>query len=466
MTGVRVRELQDRSNARIALALAAVIIFALLLAWNEHHDRPYGREQQHLTSGAARPSNRDATTRPGWRDSDGNWVVAASPNGGGGAMHGFYRRFMERAKEGGVEQLEWARGRSVLFIGDSVLRDIVIQFCVNLKVDLREYDIFGDEHEEKDEKHLSWECIVPEVGLAWRSNMMFGLTQYDALPDFEEASAGLDWPAPPHDMDSRMKQLLPSLKSSPPDMLVVNMGAWDFKWMYRRDLFHHRKHDSIPQADLVEFAARLRLYFGLLQEACPTSKLVWMEMHPFSSNDTRAKWFWSAGLLPDVPDLPKMRFLLCLATLSLALCGLAAPAPAAEVLIKGSHSDLVKRAGPSGSLGEPSGGTVLQNANQLGKFKLAYWPIGTHANPDYPNHEAQTTGIDVILESAGTSGPTRTIATGLSYDYFPNSESIEVWLNLYNSCGTYRLVVNEHQLYKGAHIIFRSAAPLITVQCT
>ena len=108
------RHMQERTNARTAMAVTFVIALLLVLSWDKHLARPGAREQLFTSEAARRGDSWDVTTRPGWRESDGSWSVA--PRGDGGRMHGFYRKFMDRAKAGGVEQLEWARGRTVVRI--------------------------------------------------------------------------------------------------------------------------------------------------------------------------------------------------------------------------------------------------------------------------------------------------------------------------------------------------------------
>ena len=39
-----------------------------------------------------------------------------------------------------------------------------------------------------------------------------------------------------------------------PDMVVFNSGAWDFKFLFRRDLYENKKHDGIEPKELEEYS--------------------------------------------------------------------------------------------------------------------------------------------------------------------------------------------------------------------
>jgi len=51
---------------------------------------------------------------------------------------------------------------------------------------------------------------------------------------------------------------------------------------------------------LHEYGERLREYLHLLRQYFPSQKIVWMQLHPMSSDDERARWFWARGLHPEV----------------------------------------------------------------------------------------------------------------------------------------------------------------------
>ncbi|KZT62336.1 hypothetical protein CALCODRAFT_249035 [Calocera cornea HHB12733] len=132
----------------------------------------------------------------------------------------------------------------------------------------------------------------------------------------------------------------------------------------------------------------------------------------------------------------------------------------------GSVRDLLERAGPSGSVNSPSGGTGYINYNYNG-YATEWIYIDYSAVRDQSSG-TDTIGIDLYLETVDGSplGFDGTITNGFMAPT-PVSDTVIGWfLFPKNACGTFRLVFIEHQIYQTTQVIqFRSAAPTITITC-
>ncbi|KAM0753179.1 hypothetical protein T439DRAFT_323813 [Meredithblackwellia eburnea MCA 4105] len=144
-----------------------------------------------------------------------------------------------------------------------------------------------------------------------------------------------------------------------------------------------------------------------------------------------------------------------LSCLAAPLLLLASPTPIEDT------NHLEARAGPSGYLNFPPGGTHFQ-IDLHGNLHLSYHQVSYVDTVD-PINSAQTMSIDVNLEALDSFNKDATLVTGLSVN--SNTSDINGWFVPQVSCGNYRLAIYEWQLYGYNIIRFRSAAPTITIDC-
>lgn len=65
--------------------------------------------------------------------------------------------------------------------------------------------------------------------------------------------------------------------------------------MFRRDLYENRKAIEIEPQELQVYGERLRQCMRMLRNAFPKQKIAFLQLHPFSGDDLKAKWFWAKG---------------------------------------------------------------------------------------------------------------------------------------------------------------------------
>lgn len=82
-------------------------------------------------------------------------------------------------------------------------------------------------------------------------------------------------------------------------------GAWDFLYMYNRDILEKRYHQSIPEEDIEAFTGQLRGMFSFLRDFFPTSKLLWINVHPLNNVDLAVKHIWGGGYFQPTLDVTK-----------------------------------------------------------------------------------------------------------------------------------------------------------------
>jgi len=82
-------------------------------------------------------------------------------------------------------------------------------------------------------------------------------------------------------------------------------GAWDFLYMYNRDILEKRFHQSIPEEDLAAFTGTLRGLLRFMTDMFPRSKVVWINVHPLNNEDLAAKHAWGGGYFQPPLDTTK-----------------------------------------------------------------------------------------------------------------------------------------------------------------
>jgi len=80
-----------------------------------------------------------------------------------------------------------------------------------------------------------------------------------------------------------------------PPFAWTDGGAWDFLYMYNRDIIEKRFHQSVPEEDLAAFTGTLRGLLRFMSDMFPRSKIVWINVHPLNNEDLAAKHAWGGG---------------------------------------------------------------------------------------------------------------------------------------------------------------------------
>ncbi|RSH90014.1 hypothetical protein EHS25_001347 [Saitozyma podzolica] len=235
----------------------------------------------------------DPVAQPGWIEGD-TWV-SANPEA---PMHNWIRRIMD--KEEGPD-MDWMRNKTILVLGDSVVRDWIWRLCDNFIHGPREM-VHLDPSKGDSEKTTGWLCTHPTYNLRIINGFIYGMTNYSRYPT-DSPLISQEWPSPPWSFEDRMPELVEQYAGYEPDMIIANSGAWDFKFMYRRDLLENRKAIDVEPEERHEYGERLRGFLGMLRAAYPTKKVAFLLMHPFRANDLDAKFFWARGLANHRPDL-------------------------------------------------------------------------------------------------------------------------------------------------------------------
>ncbi|MBW0524986.1 hypothetical protein O181_064701, partial [Austropuccinia psidii MF-1] len=115
-----------------------------------------------------------------------------------------------------------------------------------------------------------------------------------------------------------------------------------------------------------------------------------------------------------------------------------------------------EQAGPHGTLVLPKGGKRIRNVGGLAVLHIKY--------TKYSGNDGETLAIDLLLRPNDEGRANYLVlANGLTSS--SNDPHITAHFNSRWACGTYKLVVREHQFYKGVHISFQVAAPTIKVTC-
>lgn len=226
----------------------------------------------------------DALKLPGWRDNI-TWHTS-DPDV---QLQHWLQRLSD--KENGTE-VDWARNKTILLLGDSVVRDWIWRLCDN-HVGHEYRKLVSLSAEVKNEKTQGWECVVPQTQTRLINGFIYGMTNYSR---YDTSFISKEWPPGPWGFEDRIPDFVEQYSKYNPDMIVFNSGAWDFKFMFRRDLAENNKADIIEPDELREYGERLRQCMRMLREAFTGKKIVFLQMHPFSGHDVDARWFWSKGM--------------------------------------------------------------------------------------------------------------------------------------------------------------------------
>jgi len=128
-----------------------------------------------------------------------------------------------------------------------------------------------------------------------------------------------------------------------------------------------------------------------------------------------------------------------------------------------SGSSLQARAGPSGSVVSPPGNTNVLNLGGAGALHIQYQRV----NETLPNQQgpAYTIGIDLVLEDPAHQQADMPITYGFRANPMTADLIDGYFVPPQGACGTYNLVVTEHQYYLGEVVSFTAAAPSVSITC-
>lgn len=125
------------------------------------------------------------------------------------------------------------------------------------------------------------------------------------------------------------------------------------------------------------------------------------------------------------------------------------------ILSQEPNTDVGAQPGPHGELILPQGGKKIRSVDGLGLLSIKY--------AKWKDDSVETISIDLTLKPLKNGNGKYLLATGLTS---PRDEKhIVALFNAKWACGSYKLVVREHQYYEGVHISFQAAAPTIKITC-
>lgn len=152
----------------------------------------------------------DPLRLPGWRENI-TWVTS-DPDV---QLHHWLQRMSD--KEDG-EEMDWARDKTVLLLGDSVVRDWVWRLCDN-HLHVKKQNVQLDE-KVKNEKTTGWECVVPQTQTRLINGFLYGMTNYSRYPP-KSPLISREWPPGPWGFEDRIPELVKQYEKYDPDMIVV-----------------------------------------------------------------------------------------------------------------------------------------------------------------------------------------------------------------------------------------------------
>ncbi|KAA1072587.1 hypothetical protein PGT21_006307 [Puccinia graminis f. sp. tritici] len=124
---------------------------------------------------------------------------------------------------------------------------------------------------------------------------------------------------------------------------------------------------------------------------------------------------------------------------------------------KDGDSKGTAKAGPHGNLIAPKAGKLIRSVGGLGMLSVKFMK--------YVGNDGQTISIDINLRPIDNDENRTTYLLGNGLSSGRNNTTIDVHFSSRWACGSYNLVITEHQLHKGVHISFQAAAPKIKITC-
>jgi hypothetical protein len=257
----------------------------------------------------------DRTYGPGWVSEEGHWQ--RSDNACQSSQ--FIQRFRDTPSSKYVDEFPTLVNKTMFILGDSVGRQLWDQLCFEIGAPKNvRYPPGVEPAVHYSEASV---CTQPELNFT-----IVGFHQYGESPDrvldlfallqtiadiLSDLSLGFAnatdpttlsylekcFPGGPYDYETRVPNLWNTLLTDipEPDYISISGGAWDYLYMFNRDIIEKRFHNSIPEEDLKTFSGRLKGLIGMMGEMFPRSKVVWINMHPLNNVDLGAKHNWGGG---------------------------------------------------------------------------------------------------------------------------------------------------------------------------
>ncbi|KAL7410015.1 hypothetical protein BDY24DRAFT_401115 [Mrakia frigida] len=206
------------------------------------------------------------------------------------------------------EDVEWVRGRTVLMIGDSTVREQLVQFCDHIGQTPTILSASGTAPHTLLEKRggrsasLPRTCYSPELDFLLVSVFHFGADEEDYWKDKDQYN-------PPGLFETRMKELILPLtkdldllvpkearsvegKSRRVDLVEVSTGLWDLARFATIDVANKRSTITDLNAEQLHwFRGRIEKIVKSTVKAFPGVKVVWRSMHYPSDKNAKLDWF-------------------------------------------------------------------------------------------------------------------------------------------------------------------------------
>ncbi|KAJ9096755.1 hypothetical protein QFC21_005025 [Naganishia friedmannii] len=266
-----------------------------------------------LTMNAVTELRTGTQSRPGWRDLQKKFAqsgygdtlcdptqgdgfvnqenVWERSDGACGSSHLLYR-FSKTPKEKYPELFPEFANKTVFIYGDSVGRHLFDDYCRYLHMDM-ERRPFPNQNTTV----IYWEaavCTQPELNFKVTHLHAYGFANTSDPASMEIVRQA--FPGGPWDFETRISRLfdeaLPDLKL---DLVQLNGGAWDFLWMYNRDVKFRQHHDVIPKEDIQTFQLRLKELIAFVRVRFPDAKPLWINPHWLNPIDLNVRHAWAGA---------------------------------------------------------------------------------------------------------------------------------------------------------------------------
>ncbi|CED85030.1 PC-Esterase [Phaffia rhodozyma] len=204
------------------------------------------------------------------------------------------------------ENINWAKGKTVLMIGDSVVRNQLEHFCsfMNVTPQYHQFPSSGNLHKRASKQaSLPHTCYIPQIDFLLISAFHFGVDednfwrekdQFNPPGLFEDRVDAVFLPlvqsidtlvpmAKPHSGKNSRRSI---------DLIEVSSGMWDLARFASRDIVEGRSTiTDFDRDQLLWFKSRIGRMIQKVVEAFPSSKVVWRGIHYPSDKNAKIDWF-------------------------------------------------------------------------------------------------------------------------------------------------------------------------------
>lgn len=241
----------------------------------------------------------DPTAGNGWVSEEGHW----ERSDGQCQSNQFVHRFRSTPKDKYVDEFPTLINKTMFILGDSVGRHLYEQLCDEIGAP-KQWRAPPNETTHVDYSE-ALVCIQPELNLTITQFHQYGFANATDLETVGYLKKC--FPGGPYDFETRVPHVWDTLLADipTPDYVQISGGAWDFLYMYNRDILEKRFHSSVPAADLEAFGGRLRSLLHFSADMFPTSKIVFVNVHPLNNVDLAVKHIWGGGYFQPPLDTSK-----------------------------------------------------------------------------------------------------------------------------------------------------------------